>query len=225
MKEEISQRLAKAVQVYSNNTVLRVIVNAIPYIGGSLDVLLWGRGHRIAQERLKSLLEQLQTDMGTLNENMIDRTFIESEEWFDLVVKTLESAARTRDSEKIRLYSRILRNSVIRRKRETYSPEEYLTILAELTPREVELAKAIYAQQSDNPKENENELQWATRKGWGNLAAESGLDEKDVIFLLKRLERTGLIREVTGFYLGYEGGKYVITEAFRKLMDYLEKEP
>jgi len=224
MNEEISERLERAAQVYSNNTVLGAIVNAIPYIGGSLDKLISARGHKIAQERIKSLLEQLQTDMGTVKENTIDRTFLESEEWFDLVVKALESAARTRDSDKITLYSRILRNSVIQSNRKTYSPEDYLTILAELTPREVELAKAIYAQQSDRPKDNENELHWARRRGWENLAAESGLDEKDLIFLLIRLERSGLIRQVTGSYLGYEGGVYVITEVFRKLMDYLEKD-
>jgi hypothetical protein len=59
MKEEISERFEKAVQFYSNNTVLRAMVNAIPYIGESLDVLISSRGHKIAQKRIKSLLEQV----------------------------------------------------------------------------------------------------------------------------------------------------------------------
>jgi DNA-binding MarR family transcriptional regulator len=162
--------------------------------------------------------------MDTLKENMIDRAFLESEEWFDLVVKTFDSAARTRDSEKISLYSRIIRNSVIQSNRKTHDPEEYLMVLSELTPREVKLAKAIYAQQKDGQKENENELLWVYGKGWKNLAAEAGLDGNDLVFLLKRLERTGLIKEITGTYLDYEGGVYVITEVFRKLMNYLEED-
>jgi hypothetical protein len=43
------------------------------------------------------------------------------------------------------------------------------------------------------------------------------------IFLLKRLEKSGLIKEVLGLYLGYKGEVYVITEFFRKLMGYLEE--
>jgi hypothetical protein len=222
MKEEISEKLQLAAQAYSNNTILRAMINAVPYIGGSLDVLISSKGHKVLQERVESLLRQLQSDMSSVKENMIDRTFLDSEEWFDLVVKALESAARTRDSEKIRMYSTILRNSVITDMRLTHNPEDYLAVLSELTAREVKLAKAIYTQQNDRPEGNETELQWATRKGWKNLAIESRLGEEELPFLLKRVERSGLIKEITGAYVGYTGGVYVITDVFRKLMNYIE---
>jgi hypothetical protein len=119
------------------------------------------------------------------------------------------------------MYSKILRNSVIQDKRMTHSPEDYLTVLAELTPREVQLAKVIYTQQREGPSKNENELHWASSKGWENLAVESHLEEEDIPFLLKRLERCGLIREITGTYYDYTGGVYAITDVFRKLMDYI----
>lgn len=38
---------------------------------------------------------------------------------------------------------------------------------------------------------------------------------------LKRLERTGLIREVVGSYWNYTGGAYPITAYFRHMMSYL----
>jgi DNA-binding ferritin-like protein (Dps family) len=221
MKYDISEKLQLAAQAYSNNTILRAAVNIIPYIGGSLDVLISSKGYKVVQKRIESLLEQLQRDMSSVKENMIDHTFLESEEWFDLVLKALESAARTRDSEKIRMYSKILRNSVIQDKHKTHSPEDYLMVLAELTPREVQLAKVIYIQQKEGPGENENELHWASSKGWKNLAVESHLEGEDLPFLLKRLERCGLIREITGTYLDYTGGVYAITDVFRKMMRYI----
>ncbi len=85
------------------------------------------------------------------------------------------------------------------------------------------MARALYEQQKDRPTNEKEGLQWAKRKGWENLASECVLDEKDLDFLLKRLEKSGLIKEVVGLYVGYEGGVYVITETFRKLMGYLEE--
>ena len=49
-----------------------------------------------------------------------------------------------------------------------------------------------------------------------------GIDEEDLNFLLKRTESTGLIREITGTYLNYDGGTYIMNETLRKFMDSLE---
>lgn len=232
MKNSNSKSLDKAAEAYFENTTFRALINAIPYVGGSLDVLLSSKGKKIVEGRIVAFVEQLRKDVGDLKEDAIDRTFLESEEWFDLVIKTIEHSSRTRDVEKMKLYSKILRAAVIKRDRKENDPEEYLNVLAELSPREIILAKAIYAQQSDRPivsltepRKSENELQWAERKGWQKLSDETGIDKNDLPFLLKRLERTGLIREITGTYLDYEGGVYAITDVFRKLMGYLAAKP
>ena len=189
IKDKISEKLEEAIEVYSEKTVLRAILCAIPYIGSSLDVLLSSRGQKIFNDRIMFLLEQLREDMSSVEEDVIDQNFLESDEWFDLIVKAFDSAIRTRDQEKIKLYSKILRNSVIQSVREEHNPEDYLTVLTELTSSEVRVARVLYKQQNDKPTEDENELQWAKRKGWENLASECELDEKDLDFLLKRLEK------------------------------------
>jgi hypothetical protein len=38
-RQETSEKLQLAAQAYSENTALRMMVNAVPYVGGSLDVL------------------------------------------------------------------------------------------------------------------------------------------------------------------------------------------
>ena len=48
------------------------------------------------------------------------------------------------------------------------------------------------------------------------------IDEDDLNFLLKRTESTGLIREITGTYLNYDGGTYIMNETLRKFMDRLD---
>jgi hypothetical protein len=39
MLQERSNKLAKVSEVYAENTVLRALINTIPYIGSSLDIL------------------------------------------------------------------------------------------------------------------------------------------------------------------------------------------
>jgi hypothetical protein len=124
--------------------------------------------------------------MGSIEGNMINQNFLDSDDWFDLVVKAFDSAIRTRDWKKIKLYSKILLNSVIQSVREGHNPEDYLTVLTELTSNEIRVAKAIYEQQKDRPADEEEGLQWAKRKGWENLARECEFDEKDLDFFIKK---------------------------------------
>jgi hypothetical protein len=221
---EVASKLVKASEVYANNTVLRALVNAIPYVGGSLDVLFAYRGQQIVQERIMGLLEDLSIEMGGVREEVVDRKYLESEEWFDLILRGIGAATKTRDQEKIRLYAKILKGAVTAQNREEFAPEEYLVVLAELTPKEIEVARAIYEQQSGRPQDSESELQWAKRKGWEKLSGQClSVPKEDLPFVLLHLQRSGLIREITGAYLGYTGGVYVITETFRKLMRYLSE--
>jgi hypothetical protein len=221
MPQEKSNKLAKASEVYAENTVLRALINVIPYIGGSLDILFASKGQKIIQSRLTQILEDLKAEMNLLQEDMVDNEYLESEEWFDLVCRGFEAAAKTRDREKILLYSKVLRGAVTIQNREESSPEEYLDILAELTPKEIEVARVIYNQQSDRPQTIENELLWAIQKGWKQLSEQCSILKEDLSFVLLRLQGSGLIHEITGTYVGYEGGVYIITESFRKLMRYL----
>jgi len=173
---------------------------------------------------MKELFEELRKEMSSISEGKVDRKYLESEEWFDLVIKAIEAAVRTRHKEKINLYARVLRGAVTIQNRQEFSPEEYVAVLTELTLREIEVAQVIYGQQCDVPMQpNENELQWAWRTGWKQLPPSCpSVPEEDIPFTLLRLQKSGLIREITGTYFDYTGGVYVITESFRKLMRYIE---
>lgn len=222
MAKEVSNKLVKASEVYTQNTLLRALVNAIPHVGGSLDVLFASKGQQIVEERIMRLLEDLKVEMSRAREETVDKKYLDSEEWFDLILRGIEAATKTRDRGKIHLYAKVLKGAVTVQNREEFSPEEYLVILAELTPKEIEVARAIYRQQSDRPQDDENGLKWARRKGWEQLSEQCpSVPKEDLPFVLLRLQRSGLIREIPSGYWGYKGGVYVITEAFRKLMRYL----
>jgi len=215
--------LAKAGERYSENVALRAAVNLIPYVGGSLDVLFVSKGQSLIQKRVMKLLDDLKVEMSKLDDQAVNKAYLESEEWFDLVTRALEASAKTRDGEKIKLYAKLLSSTVSTQPDPHYSPEDYLAILSELTPREIHVARVLYDQQNDRPGEKEHELEWAQRKGWDRLAAQADVTKEELQFSLLRLQRAGLAKEITGAIYNYGGGVYVITDAFRGMMNYIHE--
>jgi len=223
--KELTTQLQNAAEVYNQNTSLRALISAIPYIGSSIDVIITSRAQIIIQQRLNFFLEQLKKDVRTLKESSIDRDYIESEEFFDLLIKTIEYAVKTRHREKITIYSRVLRNSLVATFRQGNDPEEFLLVLVELSPIEIEILKAIYDHEISRSAETEIDGEfWGKYKGIDKILEKYGAGFTDPTFYLKRIERTGLIAEIVGMILGYEGGAYEITEGLMKMMKFIQAE-
>jgi hypothetical protein len=145
-------------------------------------------------------LESLKEEMSHIKGERIDSAYLESPEFSDIVLKLMEASLRTRDREKMRLYAKFLRGAVLIQDRSQTLLEDYLATLIELTPNELEVARAIYEQQRDSELEpNESTLQWAWRKGWKDLPNQvTSVSKDDLPFVLLRIEKSGLVKELTG---------------------------
>lgn len=211
---------------YSEHFLLRAGVNLIPCIGGALDIFVAGRGEKIAKKRIENFIEELKIELKDFNEKKLDKEYLESECFFDLIINTFKKVVINRTKEKTKLFAKIIKNSISNESQKNHDePFIYLDTISELSEQEMILANKIYIMQKDKPDSNLNELEWATKKGWGNLPTSCPqIMEEDIPFLLKRIEKTGLIKEITGVYLDYNGGIYIITETFRKLMNFINKE-
>lgn len=221
--KDIKTQIQQALEIYSQKTVLRAAVNAIPYVGGSIDVLLLNRGQKIVEQRVSLLFERIKDDLEQIKEDMIDKKFLETDEFFDLLRKAIELSIKTRDKEKIKLYAHILRNALLKTTVNKETGEEYIEVLSELSIKELSLAKVIYEMQSVGVLANENELQMALRTGWDDIPKKIAIPREELDFLLKRLERTGIIKEITGSYFDYSGGVYIITQTFLTIMNSLNR--
>lgn len=85
--------ISKLRQQYADLVVLRASVQAIPYIGGSLDTLLSGRAAQIHLERIDKFINLLAvrlSDLECATANLNDEAFA------DLMLSTLEAVSRTR---------------------------------------------------------------------------------------------------------------------------------
>ena len=57
------------------------------------------------------------------------------------------------------------------------------------------------------------------------LQVKCGLDPDDIHFFMKRLERTGFVSELTGTFVGYTGGQFMITPSLKRFNSYLAQHP
>lgn len=191
--------------MYNSTEWLRVGVAAVPFVGGSIDALITTRAGKLVERRITALLDELRTTIGRLAEEKIDKDYVGSEEWDDLIIRSLRAAAETSDAEKIRLYAAILTGaSQVHGLRDELDPLAILSAVAELSPGEVILARSVYA----------------------NTAAGASVgSDTDRDFHLKRIERTGLIRSEVSAGFGGATTEFRPTSTFTRLMEFLEKQP
>ncbi|MEM1359888.1 MAG: hypothetical protein AAGF89_16905, partial [Bacteroidota bacterium] len=73
--EKISDSLDKASEMYSNQVLIRASINAIPVIGGSLDLLLSSKGQEYTMRRIEGLISILNDKISALDNSKIDFKF------------------------------------------------------------------------------------------------------------------------------------------------------
>ena len=100
------------IQKYEGNTVLRVIVNLIPYVGGSLDVAL-SRWSQIKQRRIDELLSAISGQLQGIQEEAINKEYLESEEFYDLVYQIVNYALASRCQETRRAYAKVVKTAIL----------------------------------------------------------------------------------------------------------------
>ena len=187
-----------------------------------------GRGERIGKERLEEFLTLLAGELKTLETQAVRKDYFETPEGYDLLIKALDEARKTRSKEKRDLYARILRGAIADFEQGRYSAEEYLYLISDLTLKELRVARSLY----EAPRSMLSDEAWEL---WRNKACrETGMDEADLSMILSRISSFGLIEPVVvgndenGFWVNIgdpgDAGIYRVTPSFEKLMEFLEPE-
>jgi hypothetical protein len=198
---------------YSDATWLRAIVTAIPYVGGSLDLIFGHRGQVTARRRIEKMMVNLKAELESVNESSIRCDFLESEEWLDLVRLAVERGARIRNTDHIRAITKILKGVATDEITSTGHAEDLIEVLGALRDEEALMLREIY------------KTRGAVLKFGENIKDRIPVAMHDRMpFLLKRLEALGLITELVGTILGYDGGDYNLTGTGKELCGYVNQD-
>jgi hypothetical protein len=134
-KKQTNMTKDEICEMYSKTPLLRAFINAIPYIGGSLDIVLSEQWNAIYERRVEDLLYQLSEDLKNL-EDKVDKEYITSEDFFDLAYKILQESVKTRLKEKRILFSKIIRDSITTQ-RDTQETEEVIDIIISMNQKDL----------------------------------------------------------------------------------------
>jgi hypothetical protein len=141
-----------------------------PVVPSPLREWLIGRGEVFSRERLEEFLASLKEHLDALREQGVTEVkfnrFFTSEEWFDLFRDALAQASRTRSRDTREYCARILRGAIADSDRKEYAPEEYLSLMADLTDLELRVAGSLYRLQR-----NQDHKDMDTGGAVGGLAA------------------------------------------------------
>lgn len=209
---------------YGELNSLRAAISSIPILGSYLDLTLSMPGQKYAEERLEYLINQLRIEMDQIKEAVIDNTFLQTEEGYDLITKTFVAASKTRQREKLKLFAKVLRGAYTT-KVTVHDPELYIKIIDELSERELAVAFLFYKVKLEwkiNPPKDGYKGELLKDPVW--FSTNYPIYSKDELeFTLPRLEKTGLIKELTGSYTGNLGSFYNPTPLLAHLMEYIEE--
>ncbi|MCA1716072.1 MAG: hypothetical protein LC781_04145, partial [Actinobacteria bacterium] len=205
------------------------LLKRMPLVGDSLTELAAGKGQQIIEARRDEFLQLLAQHLATLEEAAVRKDYFQTPEGFDLLVKALDEARKTRSKEKRDIYARILRGAIVDFEQGRYSAEEYLYLISDLTLKELRVARSLYKA----PRSMLREEAW---QSWRNkVCCETVIDKADLSMILSRISSFGLIESVVagideenGFWVNVgdpgDAGFYRVTPSFEKLMKFSELE-
>jgi len=147
-QKELQLGLEKAALKYVDDIPLRASIQAIPYIGGSLDMLLSGRGQQIQKQRIDRLLHELDMRLKKIEGRM---DIPPEDDFYDFMVGVFDGVVRAKTQKKISRFAALVINQLVRP--QPWNQADTATrILKELEDIHIEILKtAINAPISDPP--------------------------------------------------------------------------
>src|SRR5918995_3946724 len=180
--DRIDHAIVRMTTEFSDNPSLNMALSSIPIFGPVIRIIMSTLEPVIVRNRILNLFTSLREEILLVDQTKIDETYFETEEFYDSVRKALEYTVRTRDRNKIKLYARILlRASILDNAKFRHHAEDFLMILSELSPADINIARVVYDQQKDIPEEftsiEQNELHAVKNAGWDSLQEICGVDK------------------------------------------------
>ncbi len=204
-----------------DNAALRSLIQLIPYgIGSAIDVLIVNRINNIRRERTRVFFDEL------AYQTKIKPKDLEDNEFLHAFFATMRFALNTHRSEKIILFAKLFSNfSAGNGFNAVDEYEEMLSILDDLSFREIQVMQILYRFEKDiSIKEREIYISKASdywNEFWAAISLEIGIPKEEISGFLERLKRTGLYNTFDG-YVGGELGH--LTPNFYKFIKLLNIE-
>jgi len=173
---------------------IEVAVASVPVIGGQLATAMTALEMHAVSKRLEMFVEELRDLGARLDEQKVDRQYVESTEYVDSVMAAIDAARRTSDRQKLRMIAALLLGASTVDRPADLDVEAMLIALRDLSPMALWMAGRIH-ELSTEPAKSQH---------MGGRAVPPAAPDRD--FLLNRLVAAGLINQVgSGRFQVFQG--------------------
>lgn len=198
---------------YDNNTIARTIVNLIPHIGGALDTALSSKWTHYHSVRVDDFLNKIATEISTLNDNVINKQFLESEEFYDLIYRIVSNAFLSRCPETRTGYSKVIRAAICQEENVS-TLEELVCQIADLREKDFLFLRRINSFFEANKVVSGNTLAEEMR--------EEGYSPYELELHLYRFENLGLLDHPRNTMVGGCNTSFQKLPLFDKFISFLD---
>lgn len=232
MKENpIALKFVKSLEKYKNNFILRglfqfslSLINPLfagAAIGVETAVFTWQENRILKWEVIADELD---------NWEQLNEELLKNADFLHCFKKVIDATEQTQNHTKIRYFARVLKSSTITGSIPTIDMyEEYLSILEELSFREITILNILDKYERQFPqREDENDYSRSLRF-WDRFTSE--LTEKikipfnQIDAVLTSLTRTGCYETFRGTYASPTGGQGKLTPIYAELKNLIENQP
>jgi hypothetical protein len=211
--------LQKILQYYDNR-VIRALIQLVPFgFGSAVDVVLMKTLDNIREERARAFFDELSKGNVVVNESLL-----ESEDFLHSYFATTKMALNSRRREKIQMFARLLKSSIIGKGPQDIDEyEDFLGILDELSYRELQ-ALAIMDEFSSMRRTAEQDDPTWTNTFWDEFVNRLGVELKippeEVNDFMNRISRTGCYEmDIESYFANYSGRK--LTPIYERLKNFI----
>lgn len=202
MKSAITKALAVERERYGKTDLARVALQAIPFVGAPLDLLLTEGSRRLAEQRVAYMIAGLEADVQRLDEAKVDHEYLKSRDFEDLLWAALALSARSRENEKIRFNARVLSGAIQVGSRGPdlgEDPHFLMSLLADRDADDLRILRAFIVTQHETPRgADQSQADWAIEQTSKTILVRhlKGMRTDDFGFRLGRLMGAGYIKEI-----------------------------
>jgi hypothetical protein len=137
-------KVAELSTQYADQVWLRGLVQLIPYAGGALDTWMGGAAAEAQKTHVEEFIAKTAEHFTSLEDSVVNREFLQSEEFFRLFQGMLTRASKTHDQAKIDLLSQAFSRAAVSNV-DAISRDSMIDIIDHLSPAHILVLRTLVA--------------------------------------------------------------------------------
>jgi hypothetical protein len=197
--------------------IAAVVTNMVPWIGGAVAAVLGGMSVNRKFGRVREVLEGVASDLKDFRSE-VSEAYVKTDEFEELLERTLRQAADERSEEKRRVYKNFLVGAIESPGRPYEEQIRFLRLIEELQPDHIRVLKAFVEGKTDPSL-------WASSPGQTLMARIPDIPEERLRELVGQLNDMR-VTSMTSFHLlmtgaGAQNLQHLVTPSGQRLLSFI----